>query len=222
MTILGKKRVAWVLMSGGAGATLLFAVVIWLNGRGLERHEWPAYAWPVVGSGAAIFGWRWLRALYRREPPVPPAAWTVSLADFIFATLFAAVCSAVVTADSRFKVLTPLIALSGFALYLGSALAASLNGVLNSAWRPAYVVSHACATLGFMGLMSLFLVVCVLATVARLSDIPDFLTDLIGFDENVRDWMVILRVMLCALPVGLTALALLNGVGVGKKEAPRQ
>jgi len=222
MTILGKKRVAWVVMSGGAGAALLFGVVIWLNGRGLERHEWPAYAWPVVGSGAAIFGWRWLRALYRREPPVPPAAWTVSLADLIFATLFAGVCSAVVTADPRFKVLTPLIALAGFALYLGSALAASLHGVTNSASRPAYVVSHACATLGVMGLVSLVLVVCVLAMVARLSDIPDFFTDLLGFDQSVRDWMVILRVMLCALPVGLTALGLLKVAGVGKKEAPQQ
>lgn len=222
MTNMGKKRVAWLLMSGGAGATLLFGAMIWLYGRGLDRGEWLGYAWPLVGVVAAIFGCWWLRALYRVEPPVPPAAWTVSLADFIFATIFACGCGAVVMGLRRYEALTPLAAISGFALYLGSALAASLHGVVKSYWRPVYVVSHACATLGTMGVVSLIVMLCVMPVFLPLPRIPGKLIEILDFRRPDRAWYGILRMMIYALPVGLVALALVNAVAGGKKEAPRK
>lgn len=217
MTMAGKKRLAWVLMSGGAGATLLFGVVLWLNGRGLSPSEWPAYAWPIIGAVSGVFGWRWLRALYRQEPPVPPAAWTVSIADLVCGTILAGLCATFVSSDSRFSMLTPLAAVGGFALYMGSALAASLMGVMNGIWRPLYVLAHASSTLGMMGVVSLILIVCIIPAAASTATLRTFLSDLFFPGSPNRDWITVLRLMLGALIPGLISLALLHGViGVGK------
>jgi len=204
MSVQTKKRIAWALMSGGIGAALLFGMVLGLEGKWLLPHERAAYAWPVIGMVAGVYGWRWLRALYRAEPPVPPAAWTVSLADLLCATIFAGLCSALMGASERLAGLMPVAGIAGFALYLNCALAASLRGVTR--WRVVFVVGHACVTLGLIGVGSLAIILCLLPIITSSFAPIEFVYGL--FSNPRKPWMRIHLTFLCALPVGVVLLAL--------------
>jgi len=175
-----KKRIAWAMMSAGFGALWLFGMALLVKGNAPGARDWFVYVWPSAGMAIGVSGLLWSRVLYRAEPPVPPAAWTVQLVDLIAGTVFAGFCGALAigNADEARK-LTPVFCLTGLALYVHGALAASLAGVFNSTQRLAYVVAHVVLTLGYLGGGTLALILTIIA----------FLTPgAPNFDEAVR-WL---------------------------------
>lgn len=218
MTMTWRKRWAWGLMSGGFGAALLFGLAVLVEGSAPSGREWVIYFWPVTGVVLGVVGLRGSRRLYREAPPIPPAAWTVSLTDLLMGAFFAGVCSSIVAASGDdFRRLVPVMGVIGLVLYIHGALAASLRGIFDSKRRPLFVIAHILLTLGLLGWMTLGLAFIIVTFLFR--DPPNFDDGLrvvrdVLFDRDRGELLLMMRLCVYALPLGYVLMRIVDRLSV--------
>jgi hypothetical protein len=206
------KRVAFVSMTGGFGSAAFFGLVALSKGDLPSAREWAIYLWPLFGLAIGVGGLVWLWRLYRREPPIPPAAWIIRIDDLIAATFLAALCAAVLPLllnnRADFERAAPAVAAVAAALYIHGALVASLRALFKLPRRVLFILTHALWTYGLLCVSTLLIYGAILVVMGRFAEMLLFLNAIVRDYDARSEPLTMLRLGIFSLLVGSGLLRL--------------